>query len=1428
MPSKKNVAELKKKFGLMEFVTLDSYRKKKPSGDNIITYKQVGSSFLINTSASYSPAIYKLDADGNRIYKNSLEILEHFIKEMDINLDEYIFINEWKGKGKWLGIRKLDVLLKTMKKDTELYEQMCYDRPRRLYVDIDLKVDDESKQYFNEFKSRIDNCKTAIKKLYPKANEHIAITTSQSEDSRGKYKYSAHIHITNAYMTHKYFTRFSAYLVKEGCDIDESVYNKANQLLKFPFQLKEADRNQGLEGRKQTPITKTRSLLDFVVQHIPSDCECIDELLKEIKVVKYKKKNKKGKWEYKKMNIQVSPNQLQIRNLNRITPYELLRCFDARPECMCGEAYWRVMVYMIRKGMSFQQFVDKFNPPYKDMKDNDKYINSWRAQWKKIKESKTTVRLEAIVNILKAQYPTFVETDIHQFIDDIVNEKNCKGEMTLIPKTTEYIPSSIYDREDIALIKYLCIACSLGTGKTQSTLEYMCRLMDQNPKAKVMFICNRITLKEDVKGNITRLEIKYANRMYDYKLLGRDNMKLPKENFVLLSTLESLHKFDVNEYDLVIIDECESVFKTFLTYGTIKEHQYEASVTTFFKLLTTAKKVFLLDGLLMGRTHRFIENLEGSPNYHTIITEEKNKQDRSIIYYKNTGLGSAHYKFMQDLLKLIMEGKKALVFMPHKTGRGSSLKVNSEGQGVYLLKQLFLNHCRDKDGKPLITEEQIAIHCGSHKNNKELFNVRLFWKDKRLILSTACITNGLSYDVEDDIHSIWIMNDSSFTDNRDLAQFQGRARHPIDVGIRYCDLNQGRVPMPFPVPTYARGDLVASNYTITFNDGYKRLEEDDRDIRYKKAITELHKDLSLEYYCKGSDVLFKMFDKIDIRIKIGDTISTNEEMEKNAKAMLEKAVTNPYKFEPHWEWENIADLGEHTAEEYWYKDRGGQLDDENRYKLEKYQLVNQFHKGTDPKVLEELWDMKNVVEAFNSLLFNGRHFIQYCFDFKKPPRKKKKVRNQRIHYAIGCEEKESTLNETMHALKSGSGGGGRSSREYFIVREMMLLKNKINDINRNKDIDIELHKKEMKNLRTELKALVWKKKSLSTLHHKCLIGRFDTGNFGQYSGSSLINKAIAYTFTPKYFEEGKFLEETFYNHLILFIQCYNPKVEIRLPFLRYKPYTVWYYWGDDSKEPINVSEVYRTTDSKRNCLEQQLLDVTLNGTLEGKDVFINGSYHIQSWKDERTSVYTFNEWLYPRTRFENIVEDSDDESDDEMFEESIRVSYVKQIAENHFGKTEKYEKYVKQIEDRESRKKERELFHQKCMIKEDSDAECSVRPSEERGIHCRDCNMWWRDEDTLWRPRYKIKKKPKGTGTYEELVKENGKFIRKEFKTKMLGYRYVETSTCGVCKGCYGKTMRKKWGFILLIAKLKAMGARVKKERKEKSKLLKLNPKPLE
>ncbi len=1161
MTQKYNIRSLIEQMDGINYITGAEYKKNShlyKDGNHAI-YKYVEKTGSLMIWSKKSPA-YK--TNGLNIIQCAYDLVK---KSLDTQ-EPYIYITEWGGDGKWYGARRMNVLVKNMKTDTECYEVLCGQRPRRLYADIEFECndgepDDKKKQLLidaiKNFKKQINElCKDTTKPIY-------RTCTSMGVNHKDKYKYSAHIHVSNKYISFEKLDKFKGFLTQNGVAIDTSVYSK-NQLFKFPYQLKRDDRNKGLFYRAQKPISKNLNapLEDYIIQHIPEDCQCIDELLDEVKIMTYKKKNKDGKYPYKKMDIEVSSNELIVKSINRLTPYEIINCFDATAKCMCKEAYWRVMVYMRMMGMTYQQFLDKFNEPYKHLQENENHIKSWEAQWNKIQKEKTTIRLEAIINILKAQYPNFTQTDISDFLGGVVNEENFKGDMTLIPKEQEYIDSSIFS-QILGDTKYLLLNGSLGSGKTRATLDYMEELLKQGGK-KVIFICNRITLKVDVMGNIRRRGLdKY---LYDYKTLNRGDVKLPETDHILMTTLESLYKFNVDNYDLVVIDEVESVYKTLLSYGTVKQQNYKYTCIKFIDLLKKAKNVFLLDGILMTRTYELIENIEGKANYHTIITENKNKQNRNIIYYKNNIQYVGCYAFINDLLNYIRDGKKAFLFMPHKTGKGAkNLEIGKQRQGVYLLKQLFLNHCSN------LKENDVVIHCGSHKNNLKLFDVCAFWRDKKLVLTTSCITNGVSHDEKNVFDGIWILNDSSLVGNRDVAQVQARIRNPKDVSIRYCDLNTGGNSMSFTIPEFARGDFIAPNYQI-IRRGNKYVNQEDPNKLYKKAITDLHKHLCIEHYSRDNVVCLKLLEKIGI--VVDKTIISTEESMNDAKADLERTVQDIYEFTPFWEYKHIEDINEWTAEEYWFKDKGGQLDDENRYKLEKHLLHSRFHNKTDPKLLEDLWDRRRVVQGFYDLIFNGRHPIQYCFDFK-------------------------------------------DTRELFgivIAKLKMMMKNK-------QDINQEWFCSQ-----------VVKKNTLSTLHHKALLGRVDTGSLKNCSGVQLVNKAIAQYFTPKYFHKGEFQDKMFYKDLLLFCQCYNPTAEVRLPYLRIQPYTTWITYEDGSKEQLYYDPHNNKWHDFFNYITEHRYKLGDYDTTKKCDInelpdkYCRAKLSVRNWGDDSIEVYDVDDF----------------------------------------------------------------------------------------------------------------------------------------------------------------------------------------------------------
>ena len=72
------------------------------------------------------------------------------------------------------------------------------------------------------------------------------------------------------------------------------------------------------------------------------------------------------------------------------------------------------------------------------------------------------------------------------------------------------------------------------------------------------------------------------------------NIDLKHKKKVVCS-IQSLHKLDSNTYDLVIMDEYESVMNAYYGYTTFKHYGIEASYACLNNILTRAKKIIVLD-----------------------------------------------------------------------------------------------------------------------------------------------------------------------------------------------------------------------------------------------------------------------------------------------------------------------------------------------------------------------------------------------------------------------------------------------------------------------------------------------------------------------------------------------------------------------------------------------------------------------------------------------------------------------------------------------------------------------------------------------------------------------------------------------------------------------------------------------------------------
>lgn len=543
-------------------------------------------------------------------------------------------------------------------------------------------------------------------------------------------------------------------------------------------------------------------------------------------------------------------------------------------------------------------------------------------------------------------------------------------------------------------------------------------IADFNKKRpNVLWITHRISLKDDISNKIQK-EIPV---FVDYKT-GKDgygNTYSPSQfeksiTKCIICGLHSLHKWvgDI-KFDIVVIDEVESIEFAFLNnkcfgggLGSIDRiDKYRDCYNLMCYKIMFAKSVFCMDAFISKRTIRWLENLGCNKEDMCILTKEKkNEQGRNITYYiDKTGKGGAgFYRWYNDIVEDLKNGKKLYVYYPHKKGTGSFIK-----KGIAELGKLM---CVDAG---LDIENDLVIHHSGHKNNNELrtIGVNEYWGSKKLIIVNSCISVGVSYEKED-VDKIYICYDD-FIPPRDVLQTSNRVRNPIDKNIGFCSLLpmrllcNGFVPDETEIPFYKPDEIINdtikwSNYECDMADDKKIVKE--RRDRMTKGLIELYEDICLEYDVIGEECLSDFWKIAGIKengILYGDIQYANK---------WKKAVSNHPEIEsPVLEYDVIQVLNKKQHDEISEKIRAGKASEMNLYECDKYINENTFHTNTPKKIKKAFWSSPELRHGFKFMRELNK-LLLYVFKINSDKwderwERGNKINNDRERNAMMMEDK---------------------------------------------------------------------------------------------------------------------------------------------------------------------------------------------------------------------------------------------------------------------------------------------------------------------------------------------------------------------------------------------------------------------------------------
>lgn len=266
--------------------------------------------------------------------------------------------------------------------------------------------------------------------------------------------------------------------------------------------------------------------------------------------------------------------------------------------------------------------------------------------------------------------------------------------------------------------KVLFIKSPYDTGKTTF-------LKTITPKfERILFVSYRITLSENLLGNFKDFEI-YYNSFCEDKIICQ---------------IDSLDKLSYNRYDLIIIDECESVLNHF-SAGSLKNQNKAFEV--FCSFLINSKKIICLDGDLANRSKKILSVFGKSK----MIVNDIKKDPNHFILTANEEY------FNSDIDKAIKDNKNiVIVSMSDTKAKNIYNKYKNDYRTI-----LYTSSTSDSDKKFLAQVEKI-------------------WTQHQIIIYSPSIESGVDFNVEDYIDNIYIVMCSNSTSQRGLNQMVKRCR----------------------------------------------------------------------------------------------------------------------------------------------------------------------------------------------------------------------------------------------------------------------------------------------------------------------------------------------------------------------------------------------------------------------------------------------------------------------------------------------------------------------------------------------------------------------------------------------------------------------------------------------------------------------------
>jgi hypothetical protein len=619
--------------------------------------------------------------------------------------------------------------------------------PKKMYFDVDKKHDNDSESLTpDEF---LNQTKEHIRSVFPDAQ--MAVSGSYTET-----KWSLHLILSNYQIANEGELEVAKRIVKRMYDtmdqaFDWKVYTK-NRNMKCVNQSKRDGRVQVLLENEDLKAHCIMCFFDPGIMSISTLPGAVDQVPATVPGVSRASRSSNGLLDLAMLppldtGVLNNVDGLCVEDLTARQVLELIPLneqFDFKYTTMVGR-------FCYSNELSFETYVSWLKRKHADV---ERSHSKYRIRWDNHFPRFPSVTIEMMHPILKLYYPVLFEDKPLKQLVNLFRLDKCGVEQISISRLTQEMFN--IDR------KFLLFNLGMGCGKTVQTIQYLRRIQNRpvalgesvsdslDSTSTSIWIAPNRALSHNTKQRLSSNGVECCHYSLDIKPEAKKNGELNGKSHVICVTNSLFYLAANKTYDIVIIDEIETVLELF-----VGDFMQKKSVIwgRFKHIIRCAKRVILLDAFITTKTIELMCGID--PISSAVVFNDTNTAIRRNVVY----IEKFEQAYMQ-LVRLISDGQKVFIFYPFKHGT-----KNLPSMADLCTKlSLDTNTC----GKFYNADVDDTHKLG-------LRDVDNAWSACRFIVTNQVITCGVNYEVED-IDCCFLFC-SSFCIPRTIIQVSYRPRY---------------------------------------------------------------------------------------------------------------------------------------------------------------------------------------------------------------------------------------------------------------------------------------------------------------------------------------------------------------------------------------------------------------------------------------------------------------------------------------------------------------------------------------------------------------------------------------------------------------------------------------------------------------------------